>query len=313
MTWLLKTISAILAFFIFSSSGEIASYAPLDKDNMKTSFTVISDGHLEGNNSQKHKNYGEGLLDMANAEVKSSALIMCGDNTMNGQTVETSMLYGLINKYNTIDNVLMAVGNHDICPGKHNTGDYDDLKERFIKYNNAFLEPKIENLYHSAVIDGYHFIILASDKDAGVAQYISPEQFEWLDNELKIASESGNPVFLFSHWPLNDVFPDVWQDGHVGEQSEELYNLLTKYDNRVFFFTGHLHMGIFENDYGIKDDGKITYINIPSFGSENDDGDADIQDTGLGLQVEVYQNELVVRVRNFVKHEWTDFEYRFDI
>lgn len=311
MARLLRWIAAILAFFIFSPSGDIAPYAPLDKDNLQISFTVISDGHLEGNEGQKHDNYGEGFCDMASAEVMSRALVMVGDNTMNGQAVETSMLYGLMRKYNKIENVLMAVGNHDICPGEHNTGDYDKLKQRFIDYNNAFLEHKIDNLYHSQVIDGYHFIILSSDCDAGIQQYLSPEQLEWLDAELQSAAESGKPVFLFSHWPLNDVFPDVWAEGHVGEQSDELHALLTKYDNRIFFFTGHLHMGLFENGYGVKEDGQITYINVPSFGSENTDGDADVQDTGLGLQVEVYENEVVVRVRNFVQHEWTDYEYRF--
>lgn len=311
MARLLRWIAAILAFFIFSPSGDIAPYAPLDKDNLQISFTVISDGHLEGNEGQKHDNYGEGFCDMASAEVMSDALVMVGDNTMNGQAVETSMLYGLMRKYNKIENVLMAVGNHDICPGEHNTGDYDKLKQRFIDYNNAFLDHQIENLYHSQVIDGYHFIILSSDCDAGIQQYLSPEQLEWLDAELQSAAESGKPVFLFSHWPLNDVFPDVWAEGHVGEQSDELHALLTKYENRIFYFTGHLHMGLFENGYGIKEDGQITYINVPSFGSDNTDGDADVQDTGLGLQVEVYENEVVVRVRNFVQHEWTDYEYRF--
>lgn len=311
MARLLRWIAAILAFFIFSPSGDIAPYAPLDKDNLQISFTVISDGHLEGNEGQKHDNYGEGFCDMASAEVMSDALVMVGDNTMNGQAVETSMLYGLMRKYNKIENVLMAVGNHDICPGEHNTGDYDKLKQRFIDYNNAFLDHQIENLYHSQVIDGYHFIILSSDCDAGIQQYLSPEQLEWLDAELQSAAESGKPVFLFSHWPLNDVFPDVWAEGHVGEQSDELHALLTKYENRIFYFTGRLHMGLFENGYGVKEDGQITYINVPSFGSENTDGDADVQDTGLGLQVEVYENEVVVRVRNFVQHEWTDYEYRF--
>lgn len=70
-------------------------------------------------------------------------------------------------------------------------------------------------------------------------------------------------------------------------------------------------MGVFEGDGGYKEEGLITYINVPSFGSENTNGDADAQETGLGLQVEVYENELVVRVRNFVQHEWTDYEYRF--
>lgn len=310
MSRILKIIAAVLAVFIFSSSGEIASYEPLDRDNLKLNFTVISDGHIEGNNSQRHKNYGEAFCDMASAEEISQALVMVGDNTMNGQGIEEAMLYGLMNKYNKIENVLMAVGNHEVC---RDDTDFEKLEKRFIKYNNAFLEHKIDKLYHSQVIDGYHFIILATDRNSGVEQYISDEQFEWLDNELKTAAESGNPVFVFNHWPMNDIFSQVWPEGHVGEQSERLYQFLTKYDNRVFLFTGHLHMGIFENDYGIKEDGKITYINVPSFGSENDDGDADVQDTGMGLQVEVYDTQLIVRIRNFVTHQWTDYEYHFDI
>lgn len=310
MSRILKMIAAVLAVFIFSSSGEIASYEPLDSDNLKLNFTVISDGHIEGNNSQRHKNYGEAFCDMAAAEEISQALVMVGDNTMNGQGIEEAMLYGLMNKYNKIENVLMAVGNHEVC---RDDTDFEKLEKRFIKYNNAFLEHKIDKLYHSQVIDGYHFIILATDRNSGVEQYISDEQFEWLDNELKTAAESGNPVFVFNHWPMNDIFSQVWPEGHVGEQSERLHQVLTKYDSRIFLFTGHLHMGIFENDYGIKEDGKITYINVPSFGSENDDGDADVQDTGMGLQVEVYDTQLVVRIRNFVTHQWTDYEYHFDI
>lgn len=310
MSRILKMIAAVLAVFIFSSSGEIASYEPLDSDNLKLNFTVISDGHIEGNNSQRHKNYGEAFCDMASAEEISKALVMVGDNTMNGQGIEEAMLYGLMNKYNKIENVLMAVGNHEVC---RDDTDFEKLEKRFIKYNNAFLEHKIDKLYHSQVIDGYHFIILATDRNSGVEQYISDEQFEWLDNELKTAAESGNPVFVFNHWPMNDTFSEVWPEGHVGEQSERLHQVLTKYDSRIFLFTGHLHMGIFENDYGIKEDGKITYINVPSFGSENDDGDADVQDTGMGLQVEVYDEQLVVRIRNFVTHQWTDYEYHFDI
>lgn len=310
MSRILKIIASVLAVFIFSSSGEIASYEPLDSDNLKLNFTVISDGHIEGNNSQRHKNYGEAFCDMASAEEISKALVMVGDNTMNGQGIEEAMLYGLMNKYNQIENVLMAVGNHEVC---RDDTDFEKLEKRFIKYNNAFLEHKIDKLYHSQVIDGYHFIILATDRNSGVEQYISDEQFEWLDNELKTAAESGNPVFVFNHWPMNDTFSQVWPEGHVGEQSERLHQVLTKYDSRIFLFTGHLHMGIFENDYGIKEDGKITYINVPSFGSENDDGDADVQDTGMGLQVEVYDTQLVVRIRNFVTHQWTDYEYHFDI
>lgn len=88
--------------------------------------------------------------------------------------------------------------------------------------------------------------------------------------------------------------------------------ILNNSGSRIFFFTGHLHMGIFENGYGIYENGNITHINVPSFGSENDDGDADVQDTGMGMQVEVYENSVSVRVRNFVNHQWTAYQYDFD-
>lgn len=311
MSVLYKILAVVLAVFVFSPSGEVASYAPLSREEMQFSFTVLSDGHMEGNSSDKHTLYGEGFRDMASAEVQSRALVMLGDNTMNGQVFENAILYGLLRKYNTVDTVLMAVGNHDICPGKHNQGDYDTLRERFIRFNNTFLDNQIDELYYARIIEGCYFIVLASDCDAGVAQYISPEQFEWLEGVLKEADKSGKPVFLFSHWPLNHVFSKVWQEGHVGEQSDELHALLQKYDNRIFFFTGHLHMGIYEDGYGIAEEGKITYINVPSFGSENTDGDADVQNTGMGLQTEVYADEVVVRVRDFAAHEWTKYEYRF--
>ena len=294
-------------------SAEIAAYPAQQVDALKLNFTVLSDGHLEANNKERQNNYSEAFADMAGADPKSRALVMVGDNTMNGQVTEEAMLYGLMRKCNTVETVLMAAGNHELSPSKYNTGDYETLQKRFIRYNNAFLENQIDTLYYSRIVDGYHFIVLGSDKDAGIQQYLSPEQLEWLDGELQSAAESGKPVFLFSHWPLNDVFSKVWKEGHVGEQSDELKELLTKYDNRIFFFTGHLHMGIYENGYGVKEDGNITYINVPSFGSENTDGEAEVQNTGLGLQVEVYENEVLVRVRNFVEHEWTRYEYRFAV
>lgn len=313
MSRILRAFAAVLAFFLAAPSAEIAAYPAQQVDALKLNFTVLSDGHLEANNKERQNNYSEAFADMASADPKSRALVMVGDNTMNGQVTEEAMLYGLMRKYNTVETVLMAAGNHELSPSKYNTGNYETLQKRFIRYNNAFLENQIDTLYYSRVVDGYHFIVLGSDKDAGIQQYLSPEQLEWLDGELQSAAESGKPVFLFSHWPLNDVFSKVWKEGHVGEQSDELKELLTKYDNRIFFFTGHLHMGIYENGYGVKEDGNITYINVPSFGSENTDGEAEVQNTGLGLQVEVYENEVLVRVRNFVEHEWTRYEYRFAV
>lgn len=313
MATLRRIIAAFLALFLYAPSGEIASYAPMAETEVRLQFTVFSDVHLEGNNKARHKRLGEGLRDLAAAERQSDALVLLGDNTMNGQAVETSMLYGLLRKYNPVSTVLMAAGNHDICPGEHNTGDYEDLKTRFINYNNAFLEHKIENLYHGETVNGYRFLVLASDKDAGVTQYLSDAQLAWLDGELAAAAESGKPVFLFSHWPVNEVFAEVWPEGHVGTQSDALQALLQKYDNRIFFFTGHLHMGVRADGYGVADAGNITYINAPAFGADSENGDADVTEPGMGLQVEVSDAQVVVSVRNFETHTQTPYIYRFSL
>ena len=68
-------------------------------------------------------------------------------------------------------------------------------------------------------------------------------------------------------------------------------------------------MGLYDNQVSYIDEDNITYISVPSFGSNNNVGDADIQDIGMGLYVEVYENEVLIRVRNFVEHKWMDIEH----
>ena len=314
MEWAYKLIATIMAFFLYFSVGDITQYAPHDAENLQTSFTVIADTHLESFTRWRHKNFVEALHDINAMKRKSDALIFLGDNTMNGQVFEQSEFYGLLKKHNTVENVLMVTGNHDLCPGKHNMGEYDDFIERFIKYNNIYTNNQIDKIYYSTELNGYKFVVLASEKDAGIQQYISEEQFEFLENELKENEKTDKPLFLFSHFPLDDVFSDVWLEGHVGEQSDRLKELLQKYDNRIFFFTGHLHMGVFENEYHIAEDKNITFLSLPAFGADNSDGDATIQDVGMGYQVEVYKDSVYVAVRNFAEHKWVEgYEYTFPI
>ena len=61
----------------------------------------------------------------------------------------------------------------------------------------------------------------------------------------------------------------------------------------------------FRGDFGV--------FYLRPVGCENTDGKAEVQNTGMGLQVAVYETELVVRVRNFVAHEWAPNEYHFSL
>lgn len=311
MKLLYKLLAFILALFIYSPVNEIATYTT-SKEDADLVFSVLSDVHVEGNNKDKFELFGEGLRDVNSAD-KNDALIFLGDNTMNGQVVELSSFFGLLKKHNQIDTVLMVTGNHDLCPSKYNVGDYEDLKDRFFDYKNSFIKAKYDTLYYNYSIDGYKFIVLGSESDAGVQEDISDKQLDWLENELKLAEKDGKPIFIFNHYPLNHTWEDVWTDGHIGEDSEKLHEILKNSKNQIIYFSGHLHMGLYDNQVSYVNEDNITYISVPAFGADNTIGDADIQDKGMGMYVEVYENEIVVRVRNFAEHKWMDVEHSISL
>ena len=305
-----KIIATILALFVYFPMGIIAEYSPKG-ENPELAFSVLSDVHMEGNNTERFNLFGEGIRDV-NSATRNDALIFLGDNTMNGQTIENLMFYGLLGRFNTIDNVLMVSGNHDLCPNENNGKDagvdYTALANRFMSFNNMFLNNDIDNVYYSREINGYKFIVLGSEADAGVMEYLSIEQLTWLEAELKSAEESGKPVFIFNHYPLSHTWPFVWTEGHIGLESELLHLIMRSSKNQIVYFSGHLHMGLYDNKVSHVNEGNVTYVSVPAFGADNNVGNADIQDKGMGLYVEVYGNEILIRMRNYVEHEWMDIE-----
>lgn len=312
MNWFYKLIAFIMSFFIHFPIGEITSYSTLEEDASLV-FTVLADVHIEGNNEDRFKLFGEGLADINSAK-RNDALVFLGDNTMNNQVVELSAFYGLLKEHITIGNILMITGNHDLCPSDYNTGDYEDLRDRFFDYKNEYIKAQYDDsVYYSYEINGYKFIVLGSESDAGVQEDISDIQLKWFESELKSAEESGKPIFVFNHYPLNHTWEDVWSEGHMGKDSEKLHEILKTCKNKIIYFSGHLHMGLYDNQVSYINEENITYISVPSFGSDNDVGDAHIQDKGMGLYVEVCDNSIIIRIRNFAEHKWMEIEYKIDI
>ena len=312
MNWFYKLIAFIMSFFIHFPIGEITSYSTLEEDASLV-FTVLADVHIEGNNEDRFKLFGEGLSDINSAK-RNDALVFLGDNTMNNQVVELSAFYGLLKEHITIGNILMITGNHDLCPSDYNTGDYEDLRDRFFDYKNEYIKAQYDDsVYYSYEINGYKFIVLGSESDAGVQEDISDTQLKWFESELKSAEESGKPIFVFNHYPLNHTWEDVWSEGHMGKDSEKLHETLKTCKNKIIYFSGHLHMRLYDNQVSYINEENITYISVPSFGSDNDVGDAHIQDKGMGLYVEVYDNSIIIRIRNFAEHKWMEIEYKIDI
>ena len=182
--------------------------------------------------------------------------------------------------------------------------EYEKYFRRFMQYNRDFYGYQNETAYFSRDIHGYKLIIMATEADSKVQAYHSPEQLAWLKSELAEAAAAGKPAFVFNHNPIDGKFQHKWPGADVGPQGAELDSILHSCSTQVFYFSGHLHMGIYENGNGLTQEDNVVYVNVPGFGEECLYGD--LIDAGMGWQMEVYDDRVVLRLRNFAESRWVD-------
>ena len=150
--------------------------------------------------------------------------------------------------------------------------------------------------------------------------WLSDKQLNWLDSELSEYSSSTQPVFVICHWPLEDVNgkPKVWKNGGIGERyNEPLHNILESYPN-VVYISGHLHKGLnSEISANIKGYSSVeihegvAYVNLPAYFLINRQG---LAECGQGLMMEVYEDKILFRGRNFITNSWyPGFNYEVPI
>lgn len=277
------------------------AHTVLDEDKCKFCVAVLSDVHIEGNNLPRYNSFGRILKDAKNNSFGNDAAVFLGDNTMNGQEIESLLFYGAVRRAKISDNVIIACGNHDVGNGN---GDYDKLRERFLGYNNTMLKADIDQPYYYKIVDGYYFIVLAPEALCVSEFPISEEQLSFLDETLSLATAEGKPAFVCAHHPWYYV------DDYMYDKMEET---LTKYKN-VFFLAGHTHFPCCEGWTFNQDDG-INEVNLPRCTELTGENDREIfNETGWGVQLEVYDGEVVGRVRNYYTGEWNNsLEYHFDL
>jgi len=271
---------------IFSAPPRFGStFEPADEKNLKAQFSVISDTHIESMNVVRFGGLAKSLRDIKAGKARQDALVLLGDNTAAGKRFEYFMLYSLLSHYGGAKYILAAVGNHDL----------DGPVSRHNFYYRALARTNNKKPYYSKTINGYAMIVMGSEKQVprGYA-HISSAQIKWLDGQLKAAVKGGKPAFVFNHQPLNHTFPDGgW--GGVGEQSQAIREVLRKYSN-VFFFSGHVHTPA--SRLSIQKEGGVTYVDVPTLLSK--------APAGIGYQVEVYGNRVLLRARNFRTGAWID-------
>lgn len=268
------------------------SYEAKNPDELKTSFTVLSDIHIEGNNFQTFKEYSE-ILKEVNSAKDNDTLVFLGDNTMNGQHIESIFFFSALRLTKPSDNLIIVPGNHDYGNGN---GGYDEFYDRFKGYAN-FAGCKIEENNYYKIIDGYYFIVLTSESDSVNGIDISDNQLQWLASVLDEASKENKPAFVFCHHPVNYI-----EDG----PDDRLSGVLGNYENLIFF-CGHTHFALSERS--VSEVNGILSVNVPKSTEHAVEG----YETGIGAVVEVYENSVLLRFRDFDDGKWVEgYKYSFD-
>lgn len=307
--------------------GDItAPQAPLDSENCLLNFVTVSDLHSTTKEDHELNSFLFDLTiplifpDFEQAEEKYDAFVMVGDNTDDGYDRQWSKLENVMAQYDLADEILIAAGNHDTWTEGE---DGRTTKGLFMQYNRRIANRTVGNVYYSTEINGYPFIVLCSEDD-GVNGYFSDTQIKWLKSELKKAAKKDLPIFVICHWPINQThgLPVSWGEddyddmtGGMGEQSDIIEKLLKKYDN-VFLISGHIHAGFSnaktESKYGyqsVESDGSFHSINLPRTNAIQIVGNPMI---GYGYVVEVYEDRVEFRARNYMLGTW-DPNYNYTI
>jgi hypothetical protein len=222
-----------------------------------------------------------------------------GDNTGNGKEFEYDVLAELLSTYRKSSSpIYYTIGNHDYMY-------YDTIEEGLDLFKKRL---GMKNHYYSVEIKGIKFIILGSDTTSGYGS-LSEAQLNWLENELKTAA-SNKPIFIMIHQPLKNTVagtldkldPNQTSAGFIDSSGTKLRKILKSYPNS-FVFTGHSHwtMDSYQSTYvGVGHD--ANFINCSSVAAP-EDGSGRLAGS-QGVFVEVYEDFVVIKGRDFVKNAW---------
>ncbi len=309
---------------------------PSTDDTLKTKdpstvldMVIVGDPQVSSYMPEREEGVIGFAQDLMNSNMELDALIMAGDIAENGLQAEFDRVYDDTKDINA-KNFIMCAGNHDI-----RLRDYEQSKSRFLEFMNAYNteENAQESLYYKYMVEDYTFLVMGSEKGNFEDAFISDAQLQWLNLELKEATKTGRPVFVICHYPLAEShgLPGTWGSsnsddvygslptyeaksdpdltGSIGEQTNEVYEILNDYKN-VFFITGHLHTGFGKNTYQTIDEANnVQGVNVPSVGINNKDGS--YNNNGTGLYVEVTPDSVTFYARDFAQGRFlttSDFE-----
>lgn len=290
--------------------------AALDADNVKVTAVLWADSQVSDYMYERAQAFEAACKDVANSSETIDALFIVGDITENAHTIETDLVLDYLSVIDNVNVMLFATGNHDIRLQVYETA--LEKFEDFCAAANGDKDYTNGKMYYTYDINGYTFIVMGSTAAAFEEAVINDEELAWLDAELAKATAQGKPAFVVLHQPLANThgLPTTWGSGNnktagsVGEQSDDIKAILAKYaaTEDVFLITGHLHTGL--GQYTYEEIDGIHGVNLPSIGIDGADG----LEIPAGIMLEVYEDKVVFRARDFASGEYlSDYDEIYNL
>ena len=311
-------MSAILTFL--PTAGLSLRTVDTLSDDCRLNVEMISDTHLEDWGIIRPGFIAGGLHNLKHSKAPIDAVLIAGDITNYGDEESVDRFFKLFEKYSPVEKLVFCAGNHDIGHVEDDGRTEIEAREYLIESYNNYAGTDYENIYYSTEINGYKFIVIGDEGyDHWDAITMSEEQLAFLDSELNEGTKDGKPVFVVCHWPCDDINGEqtIWPDSGIDLEDNDVKSIMEKYDN-VFYISGHMHAGIkssvVDEKFGLSNAEQVngvTYLNLPTYGIVNMFG---VPWSCTGAQLEVYDDEVVFRPRNFITNKWyANAEYHFEI
>ena len=288
---------------VYNAKGKRVGVIPLGalaipNDKKLYSFAAIADIHIQYDTAQEDL---QRALTFFNNEVHVAFTCACGDLTKNGTAAELTTLKNAVETYSPDTPVYAMMGNHDVRSG---------LMDSISTYTG---NPNYYSFTHGN--DVFIFVGNVADWTTNV---LSTAELQWLYETLE--ANRNKRCFLFEHIrPTNGcgnalgLYERSGITDWGGTCGKVFESFLSHYKN-VVFFHAHSHLKFYLQEH----DKLANYdnirgshsVHIPSLAVPRDcdwatdPSTTDVYADSEGYVVDVYENGIHLRGRDFVKGEY---------
>jgi len=274
-------------------------------------FAIMSDIHASPDDPLTLEHFKSALSDMTAMKQPVDVLLLTGDCTDYGRERDYKELGRLMKAYK-LPPVHANMGNHEYYDlwldktGGFNregmpNGKTDAMaRERFLTFF-GYKQP-----YNRMDLKGCTILLLSQEgymqekPEAGEGAWYTDAQMEWFKAQLASLDKTAR-IFIMIHQPL----PMQGRSGgsHQIVRGKEIRELIAPYKN-VFVFCGHRHQD-FQNGSAHYLQEPFHYFHNSSVGRTLNKTLPDARKSKTqGLYVQVFENKVVVRGREYAQRRW---------